>query len=288
MSKSKFLKLHCGSVLLLALLFSIEPLGGTAISAIIVPAGIFIAADGKTIQYLNNQRVPPIGRVSKKLRLLHHSLLIGSYGVAKIGADPHPAYYLGSFFDNTQREVGAHTTVSEAAQIVAKRAATAMAGFNDLLAAGIVTRDAFIKQMGHDNPLAGFVVAGYESGEPKLFNIVLEIDWTAAHLRAPAVNLLYPSNNPENNFFNSDQEKLGPYLLAWTKCRVPRKDTHIQHAEATVRAAIDLAIEIDGDNVGLPITSVTFFPNGSYHVRRYHTRLPDLCSANQAGTGEHK
>jgi hypothetical protein len=278
MSKMSRLNLHCRRAFLIALLTCSKSVSGTTISVIVVPRGIVIAADGKTIQYTENERVPPVGRVSKKLRVVGHRMVVGSYGVAKIGSDPHPAYYLGSFFDDIGKEVGVKTTVSEAAKIIKERAALAMSGFNLLMSSGTVTRDTFVRETGHDNPLAGFVVAGYESGHPILFKVEVEIDWSTPRLRQPTITLLYPSATTE---FSSDAERVCPLLPAWERCRIPKTGTAIQVTEIRARAIVDLGIEINGSNVGLPITSVTLFPNGAYRIRRYRSRLPDLCMIAQ-------
>jgi hypothetical protein len=280
MSKTKFLKLHRGSALLLTLLLCGEPLFGTCISVVILPAGIVMAADGKTIAYLANKRVPPKGVVSKKLRLLHRRMLLGAYGLAKIGDDPHPAYYLGSFFDRVEKEVSKTATVSEVAQKIGEDATEAMSGITQVLAGGTLTRDALIQQTGRDNPLAGFVIAGYEFGSPKLFRITLEIDWSTGRLRPAIVALIYPPppGMPQTNIFSSDTTNAS-LIPSWTACRVPKGGIPLHNIEIMARAIVDLDIEINGANVGLPITTVTLLPDGGYRIARFQTRLPNLCEA---------
>ena len=249
---------------------------GTTISVIVVPQAIVVAADGKTTQYLSNQRVPSIGRVSKKLRIMRNGMIVGSYGMAKIGPDPHPAYYLGTFFDSIEKEIGAKLSVAPATNIIRERAAFAMSRFNDVLASGAVARDTLIKQTGRDNPLSGFVVAGYESGHAMVFKIEVEIDWNLNRLREPVVTPLYPSAT--TNMFSSDAPNVGPRLPAWSNCRVPKTVANpILQTETMARAVVDLGIEMNADNVGLPITLVTLFPDGHHRIKRYSSRLPDLC-----------
>lgn len=283
MTKTIRPRLHGPGTLLFALLICAEPVVGTTISVVILPQGVVTAADGKTVQYASNERVPPIGRVSKKLRLLRHRIVIGSYGVAKIGVEPQPAYYLGSFFDSIEKEVGKTTTVSEVSKLIEKRAALAMSGFNQLMSSGTISKDVFIEQTGSDNPLAGFVVTGYESGHATVIKIEVEIDWAAARLRQPEATLLYPS---ATTMFSSDAEKVSSLLPTWINCRVPKTAAATQRMETTARAIVDLGIEINEVNVGLPITSVTLFPNGSYRIRRYHSRLPDLCVSHSQKTAQ--
>jgi hypothetical protein len=222
MRKSALLKLHWWGALLFALLVCGDPVLGTTISVMVIPQGIVLAADGKTTQYLNNKRVPPIGRVSSKLRMMHNGMVVGSYGAAKIGSDPHPAYYLGAFFDSLEEEIGAKITVREPAQIIGEKAAFAMSGFNQALSSGTVTRDILIKQNGRDNPFTGFFVAGYESGHPIVFHVEVEIDWNTARLREPVVTPIYPS---ANNLFSSNAETIGPRFAAWSNCKLPKIKT---------------------------------------------------------------
>jgi len=219
MTKTIRPRLHGPGTLLFALLICAEPVVGTTISVVILPQGVVTAADGKTVQYASNERVPPIGRVSKKLRLLRHRIVIGSYGVAKIGVEPQP----------------------------------------------------------------GFVVTGYESGHATVIKIEVEIDWAAARLRQPEATLLYPS---ATTMFSSDAEKVSSLLPTWINCRVSKTAAATQRMETTARAIVDLGIEINEVNVGLPITSVTLFPNGSYRIRRYHSRLPDLCVSHSQKTAQ--
>lgn len=278
MGKPTRLKLHRWRTLAFALLFCAEPALGTVVSVIVIPQAIVMAADGKTTQYLSNERVPTIGRVSRKLRIMHNGTVIGSYGMSKIGVDPHPAYYLGSFYDSLEKEIGAKRTVRETAQITGEKATLAMSGFNQVLASGTVTRDIFIKQNGRDNPLAGFLVAGYESGHPIVFHVEVEINWIIGRLRGPVVTLVYPSPISQNSLFSSDADTIRPRFFAWSECRIRKiNNVPVVQAEAQVRAVVDYGIEIRKDTVGLPITLVTLFPNGRHRVKRYSSRLPDLC-----------
>lgn len=282
MGNSTRLKLHRWSTLVFALLSCSECALGTTISVVVIPQAVVVAADGKTTQYVNNERVPLVGQVSKKLRIMHNGIVVGSYSVAKLGDDPHPAYYLGSFFDSLEKEIGVRTTVSEAATIVADRATTAMSGFNELMSSGAITRETFIKETGNENPLAGFVVAGYESGHPVVFKIEVEIDWFINRLRGPVITPLYPSNT---TMFSSDADKVGPRLPAWLKCRVPETvRSPILQTEVTARAIVDLGIEMRGNDVGLPITLVTILSNGRHRIKRYNSRMPDLCISHSAKT----
>jgi hypothetical protein len=278
MEKDSHLKLHSWGALFLTLSICVEPLFGTSITVIVIPQGIFLAADGKTTAYIAHKNVPPSGRVSKKLRLFQHRIIVGSYGMAKIGDDPDPAYYLGSFLDSLEKEIGKKSTVSYAAAGIGESATKAMSGISRVLASGTITRETLIQDTGHDNPLAGFVVAGYESGLPKLFRITLDIDWDTKQLRPATITPLFPAETgtPQTNVFLSDTHD--PNLLrAWTDCRVPKIGSDIDGTIAMTRAIVEFDIETKGAAVGLPITSVALFPKGGYRIVRFHSRMPNLC-----------
>ena len=66
------------------------------------------------------------------------------------------------------------------------------------------------------------------------------------------------------------------------RCRVPKVGGPLLGSEFMARAIVDLEIDINSDNVGLPVTSVVLLPQGGYRIARLLSRLPNLCEAKES------
>jgi hypothetical protein len=266
--------------LLLALCLCGPISNGTSIAVVVGPREIVMAADGKTMESGVGRIGPPTGRVSPKI-MLFKRIAISSYNVAKIGPDPNPFYFLGDVFDSLKRKITNESSVSDAADAVAQQLTQASKGIHAALVTHAITKEGMIQVSGHENPLVGFVVSGYENGQAKVFNITIEIDWDSLDLIPVKPKLLYPdSNQPDTHMFYSDLEK-GPAALEWTKCRVPETVPPVTDAELVARALVDFAIETNEDNVGLPIKTIILYPRRKPVRHTFDLRMPVLCATKK-------
>jgi hypothetical protein len=252
---------------------------GTSISVIATPRKIVMAVDGKTIQVDAGKAVALHGRVSPKFVLLRRRIAVSSFGVAKIGSDPAPAFYLGDFYHGLKREVRKKSTATDVANIIARQAATAFSRVDVL--GSTFTREILVHDTGHDNPLTAFVVAGYEYGQAKVFLIKVNVDWTAVRFTTPEVTLLYPdASHPNFDTFSSEVERASAGI-EWVKCRVPETGEPSKRIEPTARAWVDFGIETRGQDVGLPITTITLSPDGRFAIHRFRSRMQSVCERSQ-------
>jgi hypothetical protein len=271
------LKLHRWFALFLAVRLPLCA-NATSIAVILTPDRIVVAADGKTSQYEGGKQVPASGRVSPKFRLLVNGNVLFTFGLAKIGKDPHPAFFAGDIFSLVQKKVTKKSSLSDVANIVATRLGEKFNGINEALGTKVITREIQLSQTGVDNPLTAIGVAGYENGQPRLYLIRVDIDWKSNTAITPKPVLLYPdANNPTVDIFSSEINTSGKD--EWIKCRVPEGLPPSEKIEQTARSIVDLGIEARPDTVGLPINTIILSSKGGRTIHTHHSRMADLCSS---------
>jgi hypothetical protein len=252
----------------------------TSITVILTPEHIAVAVDGKTSQFNDGQRVPASGRVSPKFKLFEGRIAIGTFGLAKIGVDPRPAFFVGDVFSGLKKKIRRESTITEAADAVAVQVGEALGGINESLAAKVITREILLEQTRGDNPLTGFVVAGYENAQAKLYLVKIEVDWESNKVVPPKAALLYPDpSQPTMNIFSSEKDEILS-AIQWSRCRVPKDLPPSQEIEASAHAIADYALETKPDTVGLPITTIELFRKGKPLTQQYNSRMLNFCPSD--------
>jgi hypothetical protein len=271
------------AVPLLIALFLSRYAAATTVVYIVTPTGIVVGADGKAT---------PTGTVLKIF------LLRGKYVLANVDIERAESkdggtvlYDFPTWTGIIDGKIRPETTVAALSLIVENEMPKTFSFAIEGIKSGAIEKG----DTGLEDILVSYMVAGYESGVPAIYNIWFNVDWNQKTVIGPHRVLLQPEQGQrtDSRFGLFGQHvalsQLGDAQSNAHKKAVAKlpleyqaldagKELTLKQASNFVRALLAIEAEANPKFVGFPITVVTIPRIGRGWVRKYKTDVSTFSS----------
>ena len=262
------------TIFVLVLLLLPCHLSATTLVVIVTPRAIVMGADGKGVSGTIDSVHRDGAHISTedKIVLLQDKIIVGTTGIARIRTPEGYVKYSFTEWINRINKFPDKKTPT-VTQLARKVKFSCFKIFNDEYAGQL--RSGTLQPLNLSNnpglPLVTYYVAGYEEGKPKVFKILIEIDWLNKVLKRPVMNEIYPDLGTRKNLWfhwhGQPQKDIDDLLTASSQTqktylmRYPKEigaliyDEPLRCDEVVKLAKITLSLEISAspDEFSFPV-----------------------------------
>ena len=254
----------------------------TSVVVLVTRFGITVGADTKGVLFRSQS--PPMGsKRTTKLFVLRNRIAVAHIGFQKFSNASIVKFDSILFIEEVRQNMLPRATVSELAEIVKEQLAEKFDGFDVMLTTGTLKPEDLPPP---GDTLMKYIVAGYESGDPRVFFVELTIDWDALHLNAPSVIPWYPfrdkknisltfAGNREKGIIELQDPKSDTFKKAAAdfplelKALIDDRDLTLPQTVSLARALLGIEIYHNPETVGYPIKIVTIPKQGMVVTSTY-------------------
>jgi hypothetical protein len=259
----------------------------TTLIVVIVPQGMVVGADGKTVAVYPSKKSPSETGSARKLFLIQNRLAIATVGLTKAFNGPTTAYDSNVWIPNVEKELPDNIAVDAFASVIYNESAKAFSGFDVILTSGTMKQQSPLEQC---SSLVQFLVAGYKAERPMVFVVDFNIDWQRKTLVGPQKTQMHPVQGAGINFglysigVNAAIKQLNnqdsyAYKQAISICPIETKAIltykamTLEQAARFVRVLINIEKEVEPNDVGGDTTVASIPKIGTASVVTYKEEL---------------
>ena len=210
-----------------------------------------------------------------KIALIKDRFIVASLGVQSIDGAP-PAYDFTSFIRTIESKITSDVSVPQLMLFIEDESARTFnaIGIEKAMRAGTIKRSDSIRC-----EFVEYVIAGYDSGVPMIFEVTYELDWYGYHLVGPIVKAIHPQQGHDAEFgfhvfgtvcsvadFAKPESYANKRALAYTpiafKKLLARQPLSMVEGTDLVRVFISTQAEVNPSLVGPTATVITLPTNG--------------------------
>jgi hypothetical protein len=246
---------------------------GTTVISIVMPEGIVLSVDSKTIG-------SDAGAGSAvKLVLMENRLAVATAWLTRVSGYEIKDNYTGrtyafeynfeTWIRSIEKRLPSNITVAGLSGLIERESADTFKNFGLLIKSGGLKKDEFA-----GDTLVRYYITGYERGIPLLYTVEIQVDWQRQELVGPKTTLIHPKQGGDVEFnFNAGgihaaiDQILKREGEAYEKAlaRAPNElnkllakhDLTLDEAVRLSTALIQIEAEASPGKVGLPVRVVT-------------------------------
>jgi Protein kinase domain len=171
-------------MLLIALVIFPSQIRATTVLVFIVPNGLVISSDSKTVK--RDSAYQATGELNQaKLVILENRIVVAAIGASDVG-DPvrHSHYNFLDWIQALRATMAENISVDDAAGPIERESSKTFALFalGDSLKNGTIRQEAAAQRCA---AFAQFVIVGYQDGAPRVYKVQYDIDWQSREFTGP-------------------------------------------------------------------------------------------------------
>jgi hypothetical protein len=251
------------------------PLQATTVVVAITDDGIVMGSDSKTVN--KSSDFSSLGELTtEKLIVIQGHIVIACLGVRSVGGGLGH-YDFATWIRRLQLELPSDVSVDQFSRVIEQETARVFSTFNTLLESDSV------KKQEPDETCRTFIqylIAGYQAGMPRLYEVRFYIDWNSKNLVGPTRIMLYPDPKDIGDFHVkmygmkeviAEVNNQNSYAYKQTMARLPeifgklifhRGHVSIDETISLIQVLIQIEEETNPSDVGGDAQIVKILPDG--------------------------